>query len=59
AERVLGRAVVVDARLVDGWVLLGLVQARQGRIEDARATWQKGLARAPGHPELLDLLGKN
>lgn len=59
AENALGRAVVADAHLVDAWVLLGLVQARQGRGDDARATWRKALERAPGHPELLDLLGKN
>ena len=58
AENALGRAVVAEPRLVDAWVLLGLVQARQGRLDDARRTWQMGLERSPSHPELLDLLGK-
>jgi hypothetical protein len=58
AENALGRAIVADPLLVDARVLLGLVQARQGRLDDAKRTWQQGLEVAPGHPELLDLLGK-
>jgi hypothetical protein len=59
AENALGRAVVADPRLVDARVLLGLVQARQGRLDEARQTWRKGLVVTPGHPELRDLLGEN
>ncbi|HUQ04104.1 MAG TPA: hypothetical protein VM261_16510 [Kofleriaceae bacterium] len=59
AENALGRAVVADPHLVDARVLLGLVQARLGRLEEARQTWRKGLETAPGHPELRDLLGEN
>jgi Flp pilus assembly protein TadD len=56
AEIFLGRAVVADPHLVDARVVLGLVQARQGRLDEARATWQRGLDVAPNHPELRDLL---
>jgi hypothetical protein len=58
AENALGRAIVADPMLVDARVLLGLVQARQGRLDEAKLTWKKGLEVAPGHPELLDLLGE-
>lgn len=59
AENALGRAVAADPHLVDARVLLGLVQARQGKVVDARRTWERGLELAPGHPELLELLGKS
>lgn len=56
AEIALGRAVAADERLADAHVLLGLVQARLGRRAEARATWQRGLAAVPGHPELVQLV---
>jgi hypothetical protein len=39
-----------------GYVDLGIILARAGRQQEARAVFEKGLAAVPGHPDLLENL---
>ncbi len=52
AERLAGRLVAYHPEDPRGFVDLGVIQARSGRREAARATFARGLALHPDNPEL-------
>jgi tetratricopeptide (TPR) repeat protein len=50
------RAVEVDSTFADAWNNLGVLAARAGRLDEAVPLWETALARAPGHPRVLENL---
>jgi len=51
ASALLEAAVQRDTTFVDGWINLGILYARQGRLEAARRAWEQALRLAPERPE--------
>lgn len=56
AEAMYRRAVAADPSFADAWNNLGVLLARQGRLEEAVEVWGRALEVAPGHPRVLDNL---
>lgn len=56
ARTSLATALTIDPGLTDAAILLGQAVYRDGRVAEAIAIYQKALAKAPDHPELVDAL---
>ncbi|HMB67845.1 MAG TPA: tetratricopeptide repeat protein [bacterium] len=57
-EAMYRRALAADAAFADAGNNLGVLLARQGRLEEAVDVWRRTLEAAPGHPRLLDNLDR-
>ena len=52
------QALVIDPSLTDAAILLGQAFYRDGQVTQAIAVYQRALADAPDHPELVDALSR-
>jgi tetratricopeptide (TPR) repeat protein len=55
-EAMYRRAVAADPAFADAGNNLGVLLAREGRVEEAVEVWRRTLEAAPGHPRVLDNL---
>ena len=58
AIRMLEESIEVDGRPVDALCLLGKLYARQDRLADARAVWERGVSIDPEHAETKACLAR-